>query len=87
MANQSPIMTAIECGLLAVGRIDPGKMIVFENAAGNRIDGVTMKQNGVSPETMRLMGMLIVPRSAISEAMNPNGNRNPRATKKMLRQR
>jgi hypothetical protein len=80
-------MMAIECGLLAVGRIDPGKTIVFANAAGRMIDGVTIKQNGVSPETIRLMGMLMVPRSAMSEAMNPKGNRKPSATKKILRQR
>ena len=80
-------MAAIEWGLLAEGRIDPGKTIVRANAAGRINDGVTMKQNGVSPETMRLIGMLIVPRSATRAAMNPTGNRKPSATKKMRRQR
>ena len=80
-------MMAMEWGLLAVGSIDPGKITVRANAAGKMMDGVTMKQNGVSPETMRLMGMLMVPRSATRAAMNPTGNRKPKATKKIRRQR
>ena len=80
-------MGAIEWGCPADDIIEPGKMMVRANAAGKIIDGVTIKQYGVSPDTMRLMGMLIVPRSATSAAINPTGNRNPRATKKMRRQR
>ena len=42
-------------------------MMVFVNAAGTIAIGITMKQNGVSPEIIRSMGMLIDERT-VSQA-------------------
>ena len=62
-------------------------MMVFVSAAGTSVMGITMKQKGVSPESIRSMGMLIDERRAMRSQMKPTGNRNPKAMKNTRRQR